>query len=190
MRDRCRIPSNALMDDRTVHQPCHAVPAPVDGVPMEAGARVESEIDPTRRSAIAEAHRGPIVAGIEIDVGQHSPGNGSWKLNVDLLERSVAMQEECGNESRAGSRAYLCLKAPVPKGTHGCEGSGPVGPQSAFDRLDREARAFVAVLEVLSRERREVSRKRLDEARKLSRLLSHSGLDDRPIRSSSQRAST
>ena len=96
--NRCRIPSKAFVDETAIHQPGHTARTPVDGVTMEVCAGVEPEIDPTGRAAIAEAHRRAIVTRIVIDVGQHSPGIGAGKLNIDLLQRSGAMQKEACNK--------------------------------------------------------------------------------------------
>ena len=123
MWDGRGIPPNTLVGNLPVHQPSQSARTPVDGVAMEVGRGVEAEIDATGGAAIPKAHVRAIVAGIEVDVDDHSPGVGSRELDVDLLSRCGSVQEESGNQPRAWRCPNLGFEAPMPKGPDGRKGA-------------------------------------------------------------------
>src|ERR1700749_4743008 len=88
---RCRIPAGTLMDDVAIDQPGEAFRPPINGITMEIGRGVEAEINRRRRTSVTESHSSPVVTGVEIDVYQHSPWIDSSELDVDLLQRRVAV---------------------------------------------------------------------------------------------------
>src|SRR5439155_15711245 len=94
VRDGRWVPTDSLVDNLAIYKPDDAVVSPVDAVPVEAFAGVETKVDPIGRAAVAITHSRAVVARVEEHVDQHLPGITSRELNIDLLPRGGSVKEE------------------------------------------------------------------------------------------------
>ena len=89
------------MDQLVVDEPAHASRQPLDGVTMEVLGSIEPHVEEDGGATMAIVQCGTFVAGIVIDIDEQPSCVLAEKLDVDLLAREVAVEEEAGHEARA-----------------------------------------------------------------------------------------
>jgi len=114
------------MNDPAVDAPRYEPWPPLYCVPMKRVRGIEAEIDAARTAPVSEAHRRPVVAGVEVDVYKQSARVIPCEFKIDLLPRIVSMQEKARHEPCTCSWADLRLEPPVQKVIRGGECSGTV----------------------------------------------------------------
>ena len=100
MGDGCWVPADSGSERRCRPPTRRRGPAASQWRTTVVRGSIESEIDPTGRAAVAEAHCHAIVTRIKKNVGQHSRRIGPHDFDVDLLPWRIAVQEKSGYESR------------------------------------------------------------------------------------------